>query len=152
VLKKNVEQTRILIVDAKPADYLPVLSASDRLAICWQIYRSGSDALESAMAEGAHVCLINTRLPDMTGLELYRILRPRLRVIPVVLVADRYCPDDELAVLSAGTVHFVCKPLEPLFLEKILIVRPADRPAPASLGEKELLDVPQPKETTGAEP
>ena len=146
VLKNRLDNVRILIVDAEPADYLSVLTGGNRPATHWQVYRSGTDALQSANAEGAHLCLINTRLPDMSGLELYRILRPRLRVIPVVFVADRYRRDDELAALSTGTVHFACKPLEATFLEKILSAPTASPRDVAPLRTKQL------DTTTGAEP
>ena len=126
VFEETTENIRVLIVDAQPGDYLPILTSGRQPATHWQVYRTGTDALQSANAEGAHLCLINTRLPDMLGLELYGLLKSRLRVIPVVFVADRYRRDDELSVLQTGTLHFVCKPLEPSFLERILDTQPSN--------------------------
>ena len=56
--------------------------------------------------------MINTQLPDMSGLELVRLLRRRLSGSPVTMVSDEYRVADELQVMRLGTAAYVSKPLD----------------------------------------
>jgi len=124
----------IVIVDPRISDYEAWADAAADADFCF--CSTGREALEHAPA-GAPLWLINAELPDMAGLELIELLRPRLRGKPVFLVADRYDPAYELAALQRGSLHFACKPLPATWLDQIwceLTPLPSDqhepRPAP----------------------
>ena len=104
----------IIIVDSRSEDYGALhASLAYNLAIDAQlrICTTGGEALRLASSARPALWLINAELPDMTGAELYALLRPRLRGKPAFLVADSYDPAHEIAAMQSGGLHFVCKPL-----------------------------------------
>lgn len=103
--------TTIVIVDPCLADYQPLIDAGEAGQANFCLVETGEDALRTRVSCEPGLWLINSQLPDMTGLELHQLLRPHLGKAPVFLVADRYDPAVEIAALQAGSLHFVCKPL-----------------------------------------
>ena len=63
----------IVVVDACPADYMATLAAS-RLGVRWQFLGCGRKALRMASVQAVDLWVVNVSLPDMSGLELCRML------------------------------------------------------------------------------
>lgn len=119
---------RLVVVDARPQDYRHFWEPG---AAPWEpcVFTSGEAALHGAEAARPAVAwLVSARLPDMSGLELARLLRGRLGRTPVFLVADAYSPTLELESLRTGWLHFVCKPLSGAWLESWLQPLATGRP------------------------
>jgi len=106
------QDNAIVIVDPATADYMPLVIAGRSRLWSFYFFTAGSDAMRWHHARHTRLWMINIRLPDMTGMELCEAMRPRLERIPVVLISDEYDPAEELAVFSAGTLHYMCKPLD----------------------------------------
>jgi DNA-binding response OmpR family regulator len=77
---------------------------------------TGRAALRAARELDPDLWIINTELPDMNGTDLYEMLSERLEHVPVVLVANDYCADQELQARRVGAPIFACKPLDPDWL------------------------------------
>jgi len=73
--------THMVIVDVSPYDYLAMGSDDGAGAVEQHLLPSGRDALRFARQMTDAVWLINMQLPDMSGLELYHMLRRRWREV-----------------------------------------------------------------------
>ena len=111
--------TNTVIVDPIPSDYLAISGNAEEANIQLHIFTIGQAAVRFATQSRSAVWLINTRLPDMSGQDLYTTLRRRLEGLPVFFVSDQYSLDDERAVMSLGGVNYVCKPLEMLSFREL---------------------------------
>jgi len=111
--------TRMVIVDPNPGDYLSLGTPHAGGDVQFHLLPCGQDALRMAEHITGAMWLINTRLPDMRGVDLYRVLRPRLSGSPVTMVADEYSVEEELQVMELGTVTYVPKPIDTLAITEI---------------------------------
>ena len=102
---------RIVIVDARRADYRPLLESEliSRLTLCF--VPSASAALRLPPCTEDRLWMINSELPDATGFELMEMLQDRLHRVPLMLVGERYETEDELQACRLGAALYVCKPL-----------------------------------------
>ncbi len=108
---------RIAIVDPKLSDYQPLLAELEARIKSLQLFASGEHALRALDNSFAPLWIINVRLPDMPGIRLWELIRPRRRRASAFLISDVYCVDDELAARLGGATAYVCKPATPLWLE-----------------------------------
>jgi DNA-binding response OmpR family regulator len=113
----------IVVVDRRCWDYAP-LFAQPRRDVWWQFLSSARQALAAARNGPVDLWVINTSLPDRSGLDLCRMLREG-RAAEVFLVADRYDAKDELAARASGAAVFACKPVRADWLDGLIIC--ADR-------------------------
>jgi len=100
----------IVVVDSHPHDYETLIADAPAWKFRIQVLTSGSEAIRSPIALFGGLWLINTRLPDMAGVELLLLIRERDPNATVFLVADSYDHDEEIAARSAGTTAYLCKP------------------------------------------
>jgi two-component system OmpR family response regulator len=100
----------VIVVDARLADYEPLLTALGHDAVRVHLCSSGEDALRAAPNRGASLWVVNVLLPDMSGIGLLKLIRRRLPRSVVFLVGDTYSAEDELAARTAGATAYVCKP------------------------------------------
>ena len=111
--------TNTVIVDPVPSDYLAIGGDAEEADVQLHLFTTGQAEVRSAPQSRRAVWLINTRLPDMSGQDLYTTLRRQLEGLPVFFVSDQYSLDDERAVMSLGGVNYVCKPLEMLSFREL---------------------------------
>lgn len=103
--------TRVFVVDASPADYAEILRDAAQGGYEWHLFESGRAALRKDPAMGPEMWVVNMRLPDMAGADLLSMLRWRYPGVPVVLVSDRYSPQDEISARCSGAEMYLSKPL-----------------------------------------
>ena len=113
-----IRDKTLVIVDPSPDGYDAIADQAAFHGVQCRHFRSGHELLEKGVPPLAAVWLINCELPDMTGVALSRLLKPRLRHASVFLVADEYDMDTEIDVLSCGYAQFVCKPIDAMWLEE----------------------------------
>jgi DNA-binding response OmpR family regulator len=107
----------LVVVDAKPDDYEPLVAALACDAVRVQLFATGEDALRAAETRHVEMWMINMRLPDMSGIGLLKLIRRRLRRSVVFLVGDVYSAEDELAARTEGATAYQCKPPSATWLE-----------------------------------
>jgi len=108
----------LVVVDAARDDYQTLtaqLDVDDEVVF----FATGRDALR-APDGGDAFWLVSTQLPDMSGFDLYEMLRDRLVGTSVGIVAARYRPEEEIRAYQAGAVIFACKPLDAAWLRACL--------------------------------
>lgn len=78
----------------------------------WQVTEAsnGKEALEKALEQPLDILVLDNRMPDLTGAEIYQALRQRGLKTPVILVTA-YGDLKDLAV-SLGISYFLNKPFE----------------------------------------
>lgn len=106
-------RARMLLVDD---DASAILVMHDMLSDCQQLRfaTSGAEALDAARRDPPDLILLDARMPGMSGLEVCAQLKsdPRLVHIPVMVVTGSVLTDVEIAMLKAGAVDVMTKPLE----------------------------------------
>ena len=78
----------------------------------WQITEAsnGKEALEKVLQEQPHVLVLDNRMPEITGTQLYQILREQGISTPVVLITA-FGDLNELAA-SFGIRYYLPKPID----------------------------------------
>lgn len=81
----------------------------------------GQEALEMIARDPPDLVLLDIRLPDISGIEICRLLRsaPETRHIRIIIITAYDDPDTRLAALSAGADDFFTKPVN----ETVLLAR-----------------------------
>ncbi len=128
--------TRALLVDDDP---------SLRLALSKALQRKGVDVVDVASGEAAieplktgissagpvDVCVLDLRMPGMSGLEVLR--RTLGRKVPVVVLTGHGTVPDAVEAMRLGAVNFVQKPVDAD--ELIPILKQAQRTEPAAVAD-----------------
>ncbi|MDR3441367.1 response regulator [Telmatospirillum sp.] len=75
--------------------------------------RSGREAIDTVRSQYPDLILMDIQLPDMSGLEVTRIVKedPKLRHIPVVAVTAYALSTDEERIRAGGCDGYLSKPI-----------------------------------------
>src|SRR5687767_4428980 len=104
--------TKLLIVDDEPNVLYSLragLESDDLTVVTARTARQGVAAVE---AERPDVAIVDVRLPDMTGLELFdrlKVLDPRL---PVVVVTAFAAAETAIEAMKRGAFEYLLKPVD----------------------------------------
>ncbi|APX88900.1 hypothetical protein BV394_03450 [Brevirhabdus pacifica] len=106
----DISTNRIVLKVKLAASYYEVLQA-----------RNGQEALRIARAEQPDLILLDLRMPDLSGIEVCRLLKKdsATQDIPVILVTGADDPASKLEGLRAGAEDFLTKPVD----ERTLLAR-----------------------------
>lgn len=82
----------------------------------------GSTALPKLKANQYDVVLLDWNMPNMTGLELLKVMRAEdsLKSVPVIMVTAEALKDNVVAAAQAGVNDYVVKPFNAATLEEKL--------------------------------
>ncbi len=82
----------------------------------------GSTALPKLKANQYDVVLLDWNMPNMTGLELLKVMRAddALKSVPVIMVTAEALKDNVVAAAQAGVNDYVVKPFNAATLEEKL--------------------------------
>lgn len=76
--------------------------------------RTGQMVLKAALSDPPDLILLDIRMPDMNGFELFRLLkfRPQLAYVPVIFVSDLLETEEKVQGFALGAADFVMKPYQ----------------------------------------
>lgn len=133
MLLKATEQLDLLIVDGNLKQY-PRLTATAKEA-GWEVAyaEDGHQALQLVSARPARLWVANLVLPDMSGIDLLRLIKAKRPSTPFYLVSDTYSAADELAARAAGAAGYLCKPVSLAWFELCRAALARQSPANAHL-------------------
>src|SRR4051812_1409517 len=99
-----------------------------------QVAGTGSDGLKQVRDIRPDVILLDLRLPDQTGLDVYRQIRDMDARIPVIFVTMAKGADAAIEAMKDGAYDYLFKPLDLLQLKRVVgetieVVRRMRRPA-----------------------
>ncbi len=103
---------RVLLVEDEPAiaDTLVYALGTERFEVTHAL--TGADALAAADREDFDFAILDIGLPDMTGLDVCRLLREKSS-IPVLFLTARDTEMDRILGLELGGDDYVTKPFSP---------------------------------------
>lgn len=112
---------RVLLIDSDPdviAEQVraALKSSSHRV----EVARSGTEGLARLAAVPSDVVLLDYRLPDRPGLELFDAIRAVDARIPIVFVTLSTKADAAIEAMKRGAFDYLFKPLSPTQLSRVL--------------------------------
>lgn len=74
---------------------------------------TGRDAVVAAREQGPDLILLDYQLPDIDGIEVFRLIRadPAIKRMPIVAVTASAMPEDQKRMREAGFDGFETKPI-----------------------------------------
>src|SRR5205809_4786704 len=81
---------------------------------------TGASGLEHVRAAPPDVILLDLRLPDQTGLDVYRQIRDMDARIPVIFVTMAKGADAAIEAMKDGAYDYLFKPLDMLQLKRVV--------------------------------
>src|SRR5436309_15635703 len=104
---------RLLLIDDDPA----LIPEQVRQAFPAPRYRvevagTGAEGLERVRAEPPDVILLDLRLPDQSGLEVYQQIRQIDARIPVIFITLAKSADAAIEAMKQGAYDYLFKPLD----------------------------------------
>src|SRR5438105_6969524 len=111
----------VLLIDADPA----LISEQVRQAFPAPRYRvevagTGAEGLERVGACPPDVILLDLRLPDQSGLEVYQGIRRIDARIPVIFVTLAKAADAAIEAMKQGAYDYLFKPIDPHQLRRVV--------------------------------
>jgi two-component system nitrogen regulation response regulator GlnG len=85
-----------------------------------EVAATGAEGLERIGADPPDVILLDLRLPDQSGLELYEKIRGVDARIPVIFVTMAKSADTAIEAMKQGAYDYLCKPLDPQQLRRVV--------------------------------
>src|SRR5438046_2527729 len=85
-----------------------------------QVAASGTEGIERARTQAPDVILLDLRLPDQSGLEVYQQIRTLDARIPVIFVTMAKAADAAIEAMKQGAYDYLFKPLDLHQLKKVV--------------------------------
>jgi len=122
--------TLLLIDDDPGLIEAQVGHALGPLGVEIDVARCGEEGLARLPERPADVILLDVRLPDLSGLEVYQRIRLIDARIPVIFITSTTAADTAIEAMQQGAYDYLFKPLDPQQLRRV--VGPALEPARAA--------------------
>ncbi len=90
------------------------------LAVEIDVARSGAEGLARLAERPADVILLDVRLPDLSGLEVYQRIRQIDARIPVIFITSTTAADTAIEAMQQGAYDYLFKPLDPQQLRRVV--------------------------------
>ena len=78
------------------------------------------EALQKLAAGGIDIMLSDVNMPDITGIELVKVVRAKMKDLPIVMITTESSPEMKQQMTAAGANGVITKPFPPEELKKIL--------------------------------
>jgi two-component system nitrogen regulation response regulator GlnG len=112
--------TLLLIDDDPGLIEAQVGHALGPLGIELHVARSGAEGLARLAELPADVILLDVRLPDLLGLEVYQRIRQIDARIPVIFITSTTAADTAIEAMRQGAYDYLFKPLDPQQLRRVV--------------------------------
>lgn len=112
---------KVLVVDDNPINSAimeEILSEHYRLCFA----DNGLDAIRAAMRYRPAAVLLDVMMPDMSGLDVCRLIRQSINGIPpvIIMVSAKAMPSEQAAGMDAGASDYLTKPFDEVELLTVL--------------------------------
>ena len=102
--------TTVTVVDSHPHDYALFDPLVDSGKLTLHFLTRGRLALRWSQQQVADLWMINIQLVDIPGLDLFEMLATTIERVPVFIVTNSYCAEEEVRALRLGATKYLCKP------------------------------------------
>jgi DNA-binding NarL/FixJ family response regulator len=103
--------TQVLVVDDERFFREAIREVLDRAEVKCVLAASGAEALEAARDESIGVVILDIRLPDQSGLEVFRQLRDTRPDLRVIILSAHTDQESVLEALRLGAFDYLAKPI-----------------------------------------
>src|SRR5262245_24854648 len=111
----------LLLIDDDPVLILDqVTHVCGPLGLSVAVARSGQEGLRRAAAERPGVILLDVRLPDLTGLDVYQQIRKLDARIPVIFITATTTSETAIEAMRQGAYDYLFKPLDLQQLRRVV--------------------------------
>ena len=112
---------RLLLVDDDPDLILAQINhvfgaAQHRIDVA----RTGEEGIRRVTERAPDVVLLDLRLPDLSGLDVYQRIRQIDARIPVIFVTTATAADTAIEAMKQGAYDYLFKPLDPHHLRRVV--------------------------------
>ena len=105
-------QTKLLVIDDEPNIIYVIERCFSSPTMKVVSAANGQAGLQVAKAERPDVVLLDIRLPDMSGLDVFQELRRIDARVPVILMTAYAKAETAIEAISRGAFDYLLKPLE----------------------------------------
>jgi two-component system chemotaxis response regulator CheY len=78
------------------------------------------EALQKLAAGGVDILLSDVNMPEITGIELVKVVRAKMPALPIVMITTESSPEMKQNMLAAGANGIITKPFPPEELAKVI--------------------------------
>lgn len=78
------------------------------------------EALTKLAAGGIDLMLSDVNMPEITGIELVKVVKKKMPNLPIVMVTTESSPEMKQEMLTAGANGIITKPFPPEEMNKVL--------------------------------
>lgn len=78
------------------------------------------EALQKLAAGGIDIMLSDVNMPEITGIEMVKVVKTKMPNLPIVMVTTESSPELKQQMLDAGANGIITKPFPPEELAKVL--------------------------------
>ncbi len=102
-------QSHVVVVDSQTTGYRTLVALAEAQRWNTHFLTSASAAVRFARRLRAELWMIHTSLPEMTGFELYEMLREQFVEATTFMISNQYSADDERRSCRVGADLYLCK-------------------------------------------
>jgi DNA-binding NarL/FixJ family response regulator len=103
--------TQVLVVDDERFFREAIRDVLERTEVEYVMATNGAEALEAAQDESIGVVILDIRLPDQSGLEVFRQLRDSRPDLRVIILSAHTDQESVLEALRLGAFDYLAKPI-----------------------------------------
>jgi len=111
MLESN-ERNKILLVDDEEDFLVASSQALRRRGLDVDVAPNGVTALEMVDKGEYDVVVLDVKMPDIDGIEIFRIIREKLPDLPVILLTGHASLDDAFQTSRDGIADYLSKPID----------------------------------------
>ena len=108
----NTQPVRLLLVDDEEDFLLATSQALGRRGFEVSVAPNGVTALETLASASFDVVVLDVKMPDIDGLEVFRQIRSRLPEMPVILLTGHPSIADAFLTSKHGIADYLSKPVD----------------------------------------
>lgn len=115
--------TKILVVEDEPLNMELTQEILNSMGFTVRGARDGKEAIKNIEKESYDLILMDIGLPDMSGIEVTKIIKsmPRYKNVPVIALTVYAMKGEKEKILEAGLDDYISKPINlPEFQKKII--------------------------------
>jgi diguanylate cyclase (GGDEF)-like protein len=106
------EKPNILIVDDDESTCRSLSLLLDKKGYDAETARTGCEALEKMKSKSFHVVLLDSKLPDMGGMDLLAPLKELCPDLSIIVVTGHACLETAVQAVNGGVEGYIIKPLD----------------------------------------
>lgn len=114
---------KILVVDDSATMRMIVIKSLRQAGfVNAEVVEAGAakEALQKLAAGGIDLMLCDVNMPEITGIELVKVVKMKMAGLPVVMITTESSPEMKQKMLEAGAAGIITKPFPPQELTKVL--------------------------------